>query len=75
MKKPYGRFLKTFIGNKSKYPIDVYYDEYNDLLEYWSSPNGVYTCIFSNGSNSYSVIEDCKREESKIYKEIENSHG
>lgn len=75
MNKPYGNFLKSFIGKKSNYPIDVYYDEVNDILEYWSSPNGIYTKIFSNGDNSYAMIEDCKQEEPKIYKEIEDSYA
>lgn len=75
MNKPYGNFLKSFIGKKSGYPIDVYYDEVNDILEYWAEPNGIYTKVFSNGTNSYSIIEDCKKEEPKIYKDIENSYA
>ena len=68
--KPIGKLVKSFIGTKSGYPIDVYYDETVDGLDYWSSVNNIYQRIFNNCLNSYSVIDDCRDVEDSIYKEI-----
>lgn len=68
MTKTNGKYIRTFIGKKTGYPIDVYYDDDVNGYFFYSSPCGVYQEIYNNVILSKSLIDDCENE-IKILKE------
>lgn len=59
MNKPIGKYIKTIIGKKSKYPIDIYFDEDTYTFDFWSEPNGIYTRIYNSVLYGENIVKDC----------------
>lgn len=57
--KPIGIYVKSITGKKSKYPIDIYFDDRTYSFDFWSSPNGVYTRIYNTILFGENIIKDC----------------
>lgn len=59
---PNGEYIKTFIGEKTKYPIDVYYDDVGGGYFFYGEPAGIYQEIYNNVILSKPLIDDCETE-------------
>lgn len=67
---PKGKYIKTFEGKNSGYPIDVYYDDTVNGFYFYSSPTGIYQEIYNNIILSKPLIDDCDNELNNLYSQL-----